>query len=488
MAQERSKVGLRAATVIGLVMALLLTGCLSAGSGEKRSGLADQPAATDESGGGDAGAADLGGETAVEEEVREATVVGESTVGGGEQPDAGERLKLNEAELIAGLERAFDSYARIEQPEGEYLDASLVMLDERRLVYTSHTEADGADRRVYVSAIRLLDVLAGETAVFAADLPYRIDSLVYRAEEGLLEAAYYDYERGAYQYASWALSGLQAVAVADPRWTLTDNGRWALFRSNDAPGIWAMNKKGGQPVRISDYDMDQRPLWFPGEDRFLYLAHTGNLLADGSGFEYELAEYDLAKGTSRVLPYDAGVWRLIGWADPGKSVLVEHAFNEGESVSYTEPRLLELGTMAETRLTEQGLGSYNLVYNEQRGEVTVQIPGYFIHYDGQGNVRKVSPWAYEGGEIAEVWPQSFSPDGNGWAYVTDNGEGSGVAYSLVLADAENDRRRTVIWGDTFLAPLAWSPDGERFAVMTDMGDHGIYVGVQDTKAALEPQE
>ena len=488
MARKRSRVEQRAIRAIGLglVMTLLLTSCLSGGISEVQNEISDLEAVADEHGEDSPGPAEHGGETMAGEEVREAAIDGESAVGGGEQPDAGERLKLSEAELIAGLERAFDSYARIEQPEGEYLDASLVMLDERRLVYSSHTEADGADRRVYVSAIRLLDVVAGETAVLAADLPYRVDSLVYRVEEGLLEAAYYDYERGAYQYASWALSGLQAVAVADPRWTLTDNGRWALFRSNDAPGIWAMNKKGGQPVRISDYDMDQRPLWFPGEDRFLYLAHTGNLLADGSGFEYVLAEHDLAKGTSRVLPYEAGVWHLIGWAEPGKSVLVDHAFNEGESVAYTEPRLLDIKTMAETRLADQALRSYNRAFNEALGELTVQIPGYFIHYDSLGKIREVSPWAYEGGEIDEVWPQSFSPDGSAWAYVTDNGEGSGVNHSFILADASGMKRSHLLGTDGYAAPLAWSPDGTSLALLARFEDR-LYAGVRRIGTAMEPK-
>jgi hypothetical protein len=482
MARERSRVGLRAVTVIGLVMALLLTGCLSDGSGEKRNGLADHPAATDENGGGDAGSADLGGETAVEEEVRAAPIDGEAAVGGGERPTH------TEAEIHAGLESAFDAYARVELPAGEYLDASLVMLDEHRLVYTSHTEAEGSKRSMYSTSIRLLDLAAGKTTVLVADLPYQIYSLAYRAEEGLLEAAYYDFERGVDQYASWTLSGSQAAVAAVPRWTLADNGRWTLFRSNDAPGIWAANKKGRRPVRISEYDMDQRPLWFPGEDRFLYLAHTGNLLADGSGFEYELTEYNLAKGEGSVLPYEAGVWHIIGWAEPGKTLLIDHAFNEGESVLYTEPRLLDLGTMTEKRLTEQALRSYNLLYNVQRGELTVQIPGHFIHYDRQGNIQEVSPWAYEGGEIDEVRPESFSPDGSTWAYVTEDGEVDKVTRTLILADAESGRRRTVIWGDAFLAPLAWSPDGERFSVMAAMGDHGIYAGVRDTKAALEPEE
>jgi hypothetical protein len=485
MAREWSRVRLRAVTVIGLAMALLLTGCLSDGGSEKRNGLTDREAVADENGEDRAGPVDLGGDTAVREEVGEAAVDGESPVGGGDRPDAGDRLKLNEAELMAELERSFDAYDRIELRTGEHLDASLVMLDDHRLVYIAHTEAEGSDGRIYSSSIRLLDLASGKTTVLVTDLPYQIVSLAYRSDEEVLEADYYDYELNMWQYASWALSGSQAAA-AKPRWTLTDNGRWTLFRSNDAPGIWAVDKRRGKPVRLSEYDMDQRPIWFPGEDRFLYLAHTGNLLADGSGFEYVLAEHDLAKGTSRVLPYEAGVWHLIGWAEPGKSVLVDHAFNEGESVAYTEPRLLDIKTMAETRLADQALRSYNRAYSEALGKLTVQIPGYFIHYDSLGKIREVSPWAYEGGEIDEVWPQSFSPNGSAWAYVTDNGEGSGVNHSFILADASGMKRSHLLGADEYVAPLAWSPDGASFAVLARVEDH-LYVGVQRVRTAMEPR-
>ncbi len=490
MAWGRMTVKPRAAMVLTwlTLAAMLLAGCLSGDSGAARDETSNREEAAAEEGTDNSGPVEIGGDAAVGEGVQEAAAEGDAAIGGGEQPDAGKQPKQSEAELLAALERAFDSYARIALSPDEYIDASVVMLDEHRLIYTAHTEMDGSDRRIYSTSIRLLDLAAGITTALVADLPYRIESLAYRTKEEVLEAEYFDYERNQWQYASWTLSGSRAMAATKSSWTLADNGRWTLFRSNDAPGIWAASKKGGQPVRISEYDMDQCPLWFPGEDRFLYLAHTGNLLADGSGFEYELAEYDLAKGTGRVLPYDAGVWRLIGWAEPGKSVLVDHAFNEGEVVAYTEPRLLDLRTMAETRLTEQALRSYNLVYNERHGEVTVQIPEHFVRYDSLGQIRSVSPWAYEGGEIDEVWPQSFSPDGSKWAYVTEVGEVDKVTRTLVLADVESGRRRTVIWGDTFLAPLAWSPDGERFAVMIAMGDHGVYAGVRDTKAALEPQE
>jgi hypothetical protein len=487
MARDRRAEKLRGMMVLALT-AVLLGGCLAGSEGGERNVPSDRGEAAAEEGADSMGPADHDGETAVGEAAEEAAVDGEAAVGGGEQPDAGDQPKQSEAEILAGLERAFDSYVRVELPACEYFDASLVMLDEHRLVYTTHTESEGSDRRIYSTSIRLLDIAVGETTVIAADLPYRIDSIAYRAEAGVLEAAYFDYEREMEQYAAWELSGLQSASAAKPRWTLSDNGRWTLFRSNDAPGIWAEGKKGGKPVRVSRYAMDQRPLWFPGEDSFLYLAHTGNLLADGSGFEYELASYDLESDEGSVLPYDAGIWHLIGWAEPGKTVLVDHAFNEGEVVAYTEPRLLDLRTMAETRLTEQALRSYNRAYNEAAGELTVQVPGHFIHYDQLGRIRSVSPWAYEGGEIDEVWPQSFSPDGSAWAYVTDVGEGSGATRTLVLADVESGQWRTVIWGDAFLAPLAWSPDGERFAVMTAMGDHGVYVGVQDTKAAWEPHD
>jgi len=481
MARFRRMVEWRAVIVLALAAALL-AGCLSGGEEDGGNDPAGRHVVGAVEGAGHTEPAGLVGETAVGAEAQEAAADGEAVVGGVEQP------LLTEPEVLASLERAFRSYARIKLQDGEYLDGSLVMLDERRLVYTSHTESDDSDRRSYSSSIRLHDIAEGETSVVAEDLPYRIDSIAYRAEEGRLEAAYYDDEQGRQQYAAWALSGTEAESIADPRWTLEDNGRWTLYRSNDAPGIWAARGHGGKPVRISGYEMDQRPLWFPGEDRFLYLAHTGNLLADGSGYEYELAEYDLAKGKGRVLPYDAGVWHIIGWAEPGKTLLVDHAFNEGEVVAYTEPRLIDLQTMGETRLTEPGLRGYNRAYNERRGELTVQISDHFVQYDPSGRIRSVSPWAYEGGRIDEVWPEPFSPDGGTWAYVADSGEVDRFAHMLILADVERGQRRTVLRADSFLAPLSWSPDGERFAVLAGMGDYGIYVGVQDTKAAWEPYE
>lgn len=398
------------------------------------------------------------------------------------EPD---RRVVTEEEVLQALDASFAAYHRIASPEGYTPGRSIAMLADHSVAYAAVKETREAEQIVYESIVYVLDVESGETRAVAAALPYRIEWLRADAPAERIIADYYDYEADDWRFASW--DAATGEPIADPRDVLAENEDYTVFRSNRAPGLWAAAKAGGEPVRITEYGIDRQPLFYPGANRILYQAHTGRTIADGSGYGYVLAEYDL--DTGEVRHYDYAIdGALRGWSEPGRSVLVDQAFNEGSSVLYTDPRIVDVPSLAERRLFggyAYGDGSpYNMAYNEATGDLTVQIPQLFVHLERDGTIREITPWAYAGGEFTEAQPHPYSPDGTIRAYVLHSTRSAAYAESLVLADDANGRT-TAYAAAALLAPLAWSPDSSHYAVLADTG-FGIYAGVQETEAAFAP--
>lgn len=146
---------------------------------------------------------------------------------------------------------------------------------------------------------------------------------------------------------------------------------------------------------------------------------------------------------------------------------------DAESIRFGTWRLLKVDYIAVGHVNDNAAGGYDIVYqlfdvNTQErllSQVTSVGPG-----DLRFGSHRVADAIYE--KLTGV-PGAFATR---IAYVSATGEGAGLRYELVVADADGYAPITVVGSPEPLLSPAWSPDGERLAYVSfEAGNSAIYV-------------
>ena len=146
---------------------------------------------------------------------------------------------------------------------------------------------------------------------------------------------------------------------------------------------------------------------------------------------------------------------------------------DAESIRFGTWRLLKVDYLVIGWVNDAPGGGYDIVYqlfdvNTQErllSQITSVGPG-----DLRFGAHRVADAIYEA--LTGV-PGAFSTR---IAYVSATGEGAGLRYELVVADADGFSPITVVGSPEPLLSPAWSPDGERLAYVSfEKGNSAIYV-------------
>jgi len=146
---------------------------------------------------------------------------------------------------------------------------------------------------------------------------------------------------------------------------------------------------------------------------------------------------------------------------------------DAESIRFGTWRLLKVDYLAIGWINDGPGGGYDIVYqlfdvNTQErllSQITTVGPG-----DLRFGAHRVADAIYE--KLTGV-PGAFATR---IAYVSATGEGDGLQYELVVADADGYSPITVVGSPEPLLSPSWSPDGERLAYVSfEQGNSAIYV-------------
>jgi TolB protein len=147
--------------------------------------------------------------------------------------------------------------------------------------------------------------------------------------------------------------------------------------------------------------------------------------------------------------------------------------SDPESIRFGTWRLLKVDYLVIGWVNDSPGGGYDIVYqlfdvNTQErllSQITSVGPG-----DLRFGAHRVADAIYE--TLTGV-PGAFATR---IAYVSATGEGAGLRYELVVADADGFNPITVVGSPEPLLSPAWSPDGERLAYVSfEKGNSAIYV-------------
>lgn len=371
-----------------------------------------------------------------------------------EDSPAAEVSIYTDEEYAALIDSQFSKVHKLDSNGGKEYFYGLAVTGENEVVY-SVDNGEGFELLQH-------DFRTGKTYPLIS-LKGNLITLSFSLERQTLEISYSEKEK--FGFKSWLLS--DGKLTEKSRTVLAENGQWTMFYSAKGDGIWAAARDGSGEFKLTDYWLDHSPLWIPGTNRFVYVAHTGRTIADGSGYEFALTMYDLDTRKGKELPFDKGPWKTLGWTEPGKKLLVDHAFNEGLDRSYTEPYIVDLELMKEYPLLSADMDAYDINFNTVRPSFVVTIPGYLAFYDGKGEIESLEPWfAYSPEQLAS--PFTYSPDGKRGAYLVSaapNGDSASNGQRLVIADAYG--REPVMLHDYHLPIIAfeWSPNGDSIAAL-----------------------
>lgn len=146
---------------------------------------------------------------------------------------------------------------------------------------------------------------------------------------------------------------------------------------------------------------------------------------------------------------------------------------DAESIRFGTWRLLQVDYLVIGWINDTSNGGYDIVYqlfdvNTQErllSQITSVGPG-----DLRFGAHRVADAIYE--KLTGV-PGAFATR---IAYVSATGEGNGLRYELVVADADGYSPITVVGSPEPLLSPSWSPDGERLAYVSfEAGNSAIYV-------------
>ncbi|MFC5471134.1 hypothetical protein ACFPPD_20815 [Cohnella suwonensis] len=367
-------------------------------------------------------------------------------------------LKENE------LRSLFEETWPVVLPDGQTY-RGFIPIDENKIVYSTE-ETNGLTSSFYE-----LDFLTG-LATKIGTVDGSVYLLKYNDSNHQLQIKIA--KENQESYAAWVPGS--AKIDSNPRILLTRNDNWSLFKTNENEGIWAIRNEGGKPIRLTEYDLDHDPIWIPGTNQFVYVAYSGHTIADGSGYGFSLSRYDLDKMAGEPLPFGEGPLILKGWLNIGKALLVDRAFNEGQSVDYTEPAVIRLTGNKETKLIADNMKGFNLAYNETSSEFALSIPGYFGFYDSNGEIVSLTPWFTDSSESATS-PFMFSPDGSKGDYLMGGTYGS----RLVISDSRGNRAKRLNEEPLPIDSWTWTPKGS--AIIAFVGNQsGSYFVLQKAQS------
>lgn len=257
----------------------------------------------------------------------------------------------------------------------------------------------------------------------------------------------------------------------------SDNPVWTILYENN--GIWGENKRTTERVHWTEGEQDCCAYWLEGGKQFVYIEWTGATIADGSGFEQLLKKFDIASGTSTTLLPEQKVWKVVGWLEPGRSLIVDHAFNEGVSINYTALYVVDLTTGAEQPLSE-GIGDYgnysDVVFSEKAGRAILQkdAKAYLLDIHS-GELSQLAAW-----DSSDHRKYSFSPDGRQLAYhvplASENTDHEQAREKLYVSDKDGDGAMEVASGIEMIESLSWSPSSKYLLVQTGNGFGLVSVG------------
>ena len=368
-------------------------------------------------------------------------------------------------EFAALLEIPFDKVHRVELQADEQLDAVTELISDTAVMYSIYDNAAG------ITKLFQYDFQVDSTRKVLS-IEGSISSLHYSSDRKLLEITYRQGE--AKKFVTWSPSS--GKTDENPRIILAANEQWTLFRTNKGPGIWASASNSTKEIQLTPYDLDGSPLWLPGKNQFVYTAHTGKKIADGSGYGFTLSLYDMNTRTSKGLAFDTDHRSIYGWLEPGKKLLVEHAFNEGESYNYTEPYEVDLVQKKEYRVLPERMRAYNLQFDPNSSSFVVTIPGYLASYDHSGVIHSLEP-LYTDASDRLGGPFKYSPDGTRLAYLMNFETTEDVPISggrLVISDSLGRNSEYLNAEYLPIVDYDWSPGGDAMAAVVQDA-HGSFL-------------
>jgi hypothetical protein len=242
------------------------------------------------------------------------------------------------------------------------------------------------------SAIVKYDLLTGKASELWSESVHI--SMRYNAISSLFEFTVYTANSPSEM--KYTISPKTGRLKQNPDVALSVNQQWTLYRHHDRPGIWAKsNDDVASFIQLTKNTNDGSPLWIPGTNSFVYLAATGRSLGDGLGPEHALAVYDVDKRQSKTLAYKPGYINIIGWADPGRKLIIDRTNNEGADHSYTDPAIVVLVGSKESQILPDAMRAYDLTFNAPHQELVVSIPDYTVVYGSDGQIRSLFPDNWE---------------------------------------------------------------------------------------------
>ncbi len=368
-------------------------------------------------------------------------------------------------EFAALLAIPFDKVHRVQLQTDEQLDAVTELISDTAIIYSINENAAGITKlfQYDFQADRTQKVLSIEGS---------ISSLHYDSDRMLLEVTYW--QGGVKKFAAWSQSS--GKVEKNPRIILAANEQWTLFRTNKGPGIWASASNSSKDIQLTPYDLDGSPLWLPGKNQFVYTAYTGKTIADGSGYGFTLSLYDMNTRTSTGLAFVIDHRWIYGWLEPGKKLLVEHAFNEGQSNNYTEPYEVDLVQKKEYRLLPERMRAYHLQFDPNSSSFVIAIPGYLATYNHTGAIRSLEPLFTDASDRLGG-PFKYSPDGTRLAYLMNFDTTEDVPISggrLVISDSSGKNPKFLNTEYLPISDYDWSPGGNAMAAIVQDA-HGSFL-------------
>ncbi|MBD3921866.1 hypothetical protein H8B09_24105 [Paenibacillus sp. PR3] len=383
----------------------------------------------------------------------------------------------------AGSESSPISSALEAEPERNFDDVYLynpvvpgtsgeLMVDPQTLVYAVNGDTE--------SKLYRYDLVSRASELVGSFPSSSITIGLSRVQKDTVDITYWSEEYATEHYAAWSA----ATGKLEQQRVIGRNEQWTLYYGNVAPGIWAapVNGADDKGVRLTSYDIDNSPLWIPGTNRFVYIRHTGNTIADGSGYEFVLAMYDLDVPMNQELPLGMGPWMMRGWLEPGKTLLVDHAFNEGESVDYTVPYIVDLSTMKEKPLLPEGTGAHDISFGPLDAGFVLVVKDDLQFYDSNAKLTAKVPLLSDSGERLRQ-RFTYSPDGKKGFYTmetADNTASDGTVERIVVANADGSHAARLNEKAVNIGGVQWLPDGETLFVLAEK-DGQLYAATKRVK-------
>jgi Tol biopolymer transport system component len=288
----------------------------------------------------------------------------------------------------------------------------------------------------------------------------------------------------------WPVSGLVGPAV---RWS-PDGSRIAFRLFHDEAGIWLMDRDGSNLHRLVELPLDQEPDlpfldavdWSPDGTRIAYTYPYDDVRSPLYVVDVEDGKVTNLTG----LDPDRGVTRALAWSPDGSRLAFARTGTEQAHLDggYDSLFVIDADGTGEVRLTSDGrVGNIRGLTWAPDGEriafiwhslqrLTLQV----VDADGSA-IRDLSRWSADGccfWQSTDLRPMAWSPNGDRIAIVPQRGfaQQEGEPETIVLVRADGSGQNELAKGSYF----DMSPDGSRFVVAEarldeDPGPYAMYV-------------